>query len=104
MRDPLLRFRRGRRMPLVLTQRGGKRKDFFALFSPLPPGERGARRALPFASSASFRTADRPGGGPMKRLALFCALLAQTGCLSQFTSRLDRGNEHLVCIRGELAK
>jgi septal ring factor EnvC (AmiA/AmiB activator) len=40
----------------------------------------------------------------MKRLALFLVLLAQTGCLSQFTSRLDRGNEHLTYIRAELAK
>jgi cob(I)alamin adenosyltransferase len=39
----------------------------------------------------------------MKRLALFFVLLAQTGCLSQFTSRLDRANEHLMYIRGELA-
>jgi hypothetical protein len=40
----------------------------------------------------------------MKRCALFFVLLAQTGCLSPFTSRLDRANEHLVCIRGELAR
>jgi hypothetical protein len=40
----------------------------------------------------------------MKRLALFLVLFTQTGCLSQFTSRLDRANEHLEYIRGELAR
>jgi septal ring factor EnvC (AmiA/AmiB activator) len=40
----------------------------------------------------------------MKRLVTLVLLLAQTGCLSQFTSRLDRGNDQLVCIRGELAR
>ncbi len=41
----------------------------------------------------------------MKRLiALTVLLLAQTGCLRAFTSRLDRGNEHLEYIRGELAQ
>ena len=41
----------------------------------------------------------------MKRLVIVALLLfAQTGCLSQFTSRLDRANEHLEYIRGELAK
>ena len=40
----------------------------------------------------------------MKRLVLFLLLFAQTGCLSQFTSRLDRGNDQLEVIRGELAR
>ena len=41
----------------------------------------------------------------MKRLAVFAlVLLVQTGCMSQFLSRLDRGNEHLEYIRGELAR
>ena len=41
----------------------------------------------------------------MKRLVLLTVLLfTQTGCLRQFTSRLDRANDHLEYIRGELAK
>ena len=41
----------------------------------------------------------------MKRfLVLVVLLLTQTGCLSQFTSRLDRANNHLDYIRGELAR
>jgi septal ring factor EnvC (AmiA/AmiB activator) len=40
----------------------------------------------------------------MKRLALVALLFAQAGCMSQFTSRLDRGNAQLEQVRGELAK
>jgi septal ring factor EnvC (AmiA/AmiB activator) len=41
----------------------------------------------------------------MNRLAVLAALLlAQTGCLRPFTTRLDRANEHLEYLRGELAR
>src|SRR5262245_11310334 len=40
----------------------------------------------------------------MKRIALLVVLFAQTGCMSQLTSRLDRGNAQLEQVRGELAK
>ncbi len=41
----------------------------------------------------------------MKRFTILILLLfTQAGCLRQFTSRLDRANDHLEYIRGELAR
>lgn len=34
---------------------------------------------------------------------LLVLLIAPVGCVRQFTERLDRGNQHLEFIRGELA-